>query len=104
MRFHHVGVPTTERQDAENYLEGNDLYVTGPETSDHRIEWLRFGPNCPMPEELKTSPHIAFEVDDLKEALKGKDLLIEPFEPMPGLRVAFVKDGDFPVEYMQVLR
>jgi hypothetical protein len=31
-------------------------------------------------------------------------MLLEPFEPLPGVRAAFVMDGDVPVEYMQIVR
>ena len=40
------------------------------------------------------------DVDDLDEAISGEDVILEPFQPAPGLTVVFVlKDGAV-VEYM----
>jgi hypothetical protein len=47
-------------------------------------------------------PHVAFEVDDLEAALEGREVLIEPNSPSPGVRVAFVVDNGAPVELMQM--
>jgi hypothetical protein len=104
MKFHHIGVPTTRVQAGEKHLADAKLYVTDPEANEHRIEWLRFETGSPMPAELQARTHIAFEVADLDAVIQGKPMLIEPFEPLPGVRAAFVMDGDVPVEYMQIVR
>ena len=46
-------------------------------------------------------PDIAFAVDDLDEALKGREVLIAPTEPSAGVRVAFILDDGAPVELLQ---
>ena len=51
---------------------------------------------------LKTTAHVAFVVDDLDAALAGQDVLLEPFTPMEGVRVAFIMDDGAPVEFMQL--
>ena len=92
--FHHVGVPTTEPHDGETYIEGGKVHITDPEIHPYRFEHLRFEADSPLPEVMQTSPHIAYMVDDLAAAMAGEEVLLEPFEPMDGLRVAFiVKDG-----------
>jgi hypothetical protein len=101
MKFHHVGVPATEQRPGETYLEGARLYVTDAAASPYQIEWLRFEADSPMPAELKSGPHIAFTVDDLDQALVGKTVLIPPFEPLPGVRAAFITDDGAVVELMQ---
>jgi hypothetical protein len=45
-----------------------------------------------------TMPHIAFEVDDLAEALKGKEILTPPNSPGEGITVAMIVDNGAPVE------
>jgi len=35
------------------------------------IEWIRYE-DCSLPEIVRKVPHIAFEVDDINEAIKGK--------------------------------
>jgi len=101
MRFHHVGFPTKKKRPGEAHLKGAKLYVTDASANPYRIEWLRFEPASPLPKQLKTQPHAAFEVDDLDAAMKGKQVLIEPFSPMPGLRVGFVLEDDALIEFMQ---
>jgi len=75
--------------------------VCGFETSPYGIEWMRFEPHCRVPDVVKTVPHLAFVVDDLEEALKGKVILIAPNAPSRGVRVAFILDDGAPVELLQ---
>ena len=101
--FNHIGIPSSVVREEEIYLEGAKLYVTDFKKSENRIEWLRFEEDSPMPEQLKTIAHVAFMVEDLDQALAGQEILIEPFEPMEGLKVAFVLEDGAPVEFMQEL-
>lgn len=99
--FHHIGVPTTVCQPNEIHLAEAKLYITDANQSPHRIELLRFEPGSPMHDLLKTTAHVAYTVDDLKAALVGQEVIIPPFSPMPGLQVAFVREGSVPVEYLE---
>ncbi|NWK54699.1 hypothetical protein HW115_03690 [Verrucomicrobiaceae bacterium N1E253] len=99
--FNHVGIPTTFEREGETYLEDAKLYITDFANHPYKIEWLRFEEDSPMPEILKTTAHVAYMVDDLEKAMEGKQTLLEPFEPMEGLRVAFILDDGAPVEFMQ---
>lgn len=101
MIFHHVGIPSDQVRSGETYLEGGRVYVTDAAVSPYRIEWLRFEPNSPMPLELKSGPHVAYLVDNLDRAMAGKTVILEPFVPMPGLRVGFVNDDGAIVEFME---
>ncbi len=42
MRFHHLGIPTNEPKPNEKYLEQYKFYVSGFDTSEFGIEWIRF--------------------------------------------------------------
>ncbi len=100
-RYHHVGIPTTTPQQDETYLPQFGMYVSGYETSPYGIEWMRFEPDSPLPDLVKNVPHVAFEVDDLKAALEGKEILIAPNSPSPGITVAFIVANGAPVELLQ---
>ena len=100
-RYHHIGIPCTEARAEERHLAHLGVHVCGFETSPYGIEWMRFEPHCPVPEVVKTVPHVAFVVDDLNEALKGREILIAPNQPSAGVRVAFVLDDGAPVELLQ---
>jgi hypothetical protein len=100
--YNHLGIPTQKSLPGERYLPQFKMYVSGYEQSDYKIEWMRFEPDCPLPEIVKTVPHVAFEVENLTEALKGKKILIPPNSPSDGVQVAFIEDNGAPVELMQV--
>lgn len=99
--FHHIGIPTSRPQPEEIYLADAKLYVTDANKSEHHIEWLRFEPGSPLPEILQRTAHVAYKVDDLAAALAGRTVILPPFAPFPGLQVAFIAEGDAPVELMQ---
>jgi len=102
LRYHHLGIPTSRSRPGERYLPEFGMYVSGYETSQFRIEWMRFDEDSPVPRLVQQVPHVAFEVDDLEAALKGREILIEPNSPSPGVLVAFVVDDGAPVELMQI--
>jgi hypothetical protein len=102
MRYHHLGIPTDIPREGEKYLQAFKMYVSGYETSPYGIEWMRFEPDCPLPELVQTVPHIAFEVDDLDEAIAGKEILIEPNSPSEGVTVAFIVDHGAPIEFLEI--
>ena len=101
LTYHHIGIPTTIPKESEHYLEQFKMYVVGHDTNPFGIEWLRFEPDCTLPDLVQTVPHIAFVVDDLAAALEGHEILIEPNSPSDGITVAFIVDNGAPVEFLQ---
>ena len=99
--FRHFGVPTTVEGENETYLEGAKVHITDPESHPYKVEFLRFEPDSPLPEAVRTRPHAAFLVPDLDAALEGQNVIIPPFEPMENLRCAFIMDGDAVMELME---
>jgi hypothetical protein len=101
-KFHHFGVPTTVKAGKETYLDGAGVYITDPQSHPYSVEFLRFDANSPMPDAIKKTPHAAFVVESLDQAIKGKQVILPPTEVTPTLRVAFIKDGDALVEVMEM--
>ena len=62
---------------------------------------MRYETGSPMPEVVKTDPHVAFEVEDLDLALQGKDVIIEPNSPSDGVKVAFILEDGAPIEFIE---
>ena len=104
MRYHHLGIPTTTPKPGEEYLEEYKAFCTDHESNPFGIQWMRYEADCPLPELVRTVPHIAFEVDDLEEALKGHEILIEPNSPSEGVKVAVVICDGAPVEFLEFSR
>ena len=98
--FHHVGIPTAEKQPGEIYVAATKVWVTEPLDHPCRIEYLRYEPDSPVTGPLRELPHLAFETDDLAGELAGKQILLEPFSPMEGLQVAFIYDNGAVFEFM----
>ena len=99
--FHHFGVPVNAKQDNETYIEGAKVFVTDPESHPYRVEFLRFEKDSPMHEDVINNPHAAFLVDDLKAAMEGKNVIVEPFDATETLRVGFINDNGAVIELMQ---
>lgn len=100
-RYHHLGVPTNIARQGENHLKSFGMYVSGFESSPYGIEWMRFEEGSPIPEIIRTVPHLAFEVDNLMEALQGKEILTPPNSPSEGVVVAFIVHNGAPIELLQ---
>jgi hypothetical protein len=77
------------------------LHASGYLRSAYGVEWMKFDPDCPLPELVKKIPHVAFVVDDLEAAIAGKDILIAPTSPADGIKVAFIVENGAPIELMR---
>ncbi len=100
-RYHHTGIPTTEQKPGEEYVAQFKMYVSGFPESPYGVEWMRFEEGSPIPELVQTVPHVCFEVDDLDEALQGKQVLTPPVTPSPGVRAAMIVDSGSPIELIE---
>ena len=104
-KYHHIGIPTDTPQPGEALISRSyKVFCTDHENNPYGIQWMRFEAECPLPELVKTVPHVAFEVDDLGSALVGREILIEPNSPSAGVLVAFVACEGAPVEFLQFLK
>jgi len=103
-KYHHLGIPTKNPVKGEKYLKDYKVYHCGYEESEFGIEWMRYEDDCTLPEIVKTLPHVAFEVDDIYEAIRGRKVIIEPNSPSEGNIVAFIEENGAPVELIQVNR
>ena len=102
-KYHHLGIPTTTPVPGEKYLADYKLWHRGFESSEFGIEWMRYEDECTLPGIVKTLPHVAFEVDDIYEAIRGKKVIIQPNSPSEGNIVAFIEENGAPIEFIQVL-
>ncbi len=100
-KFHHIGIPTNEQKPNEKYIEGLKMYVTGFDTSSYGIEWMRFEDDSPISELIQTVPHIAFEVDNMEDALVGKEVITEAHTISAGIKVAMIIDNGAPIELLE---
>jgi hypothetical protein len=100
-RYHHIGIPTTFPQHGERYIEHLKIHVKGFETSPFGIEWMRFDEDCIVSEHIRNKPHLAFEVDNLDEALLGFEVIYAQGSPSEGVRCAMILYDGSPVELIE---
>ncbi|MBN2365229.1 MAG: hypothetical protein EH225_04290 [Calditrichaeota bacterium] len=103
MKYHHLGIPTQKVHEKETYLEHYKFFCTDHTSNPYGIQWMRFEPDSPLPDIVKTVPHVAFEVDDLAVAIEGKNIIIQPNSPSDGVMVAFILEAGAPVEFIQFI-
>jgi hypothetical protein len=101
--FDHVGLITDEEKPGESWVEATRVWVTNPRAHPYNIEWLRFAADTPVSGPLRSEPHIAYRVDDVRAAIAGHEVLAEPFDPSGTgfVTVAFVLVDGAVVELMQ---
>jgi hypothetical protein len=104
MKFNHVGIPTTSSFEGEIPLPKLSMTVSDHKNNPYGIQWQRYDADAPYPELIKTMPHVAFEVDDLRAALDGQKVIIQPNSPIKGLTVAFIEVNGAPIELMEIDR
>ena len=100
-RYHHIGIPTQTPREGEVYLKDYDFYCTEHDNNPYGIQWMRYGKKCTLPTLVKELTHVAFEVEDIGKAIKGKEVIIKPNSPIDGLTVAFIIENGAPVEFLQ---
>jgi hypothetical protein len=102
-KFHHLGIPTTNKMENETYLDQYKFYVSGFKTSPFGIEWMRFEENSPIDILIQSIPHIAFEVSDLDYELTYRyfKVLTPPNSPSEGVRVAMIEHNGAPIELIE---
>lgn len=99
-KYNHISIPTSGRFEGEIDLPHLKISVSDHTNNPFGIQWQRYWEDAPYPELVKQLPHVAFEVDDLQQAIAGQNVLIEPFSPAPGLTVACIEVSGAPVELM----
>jgi hypothetical protein len=102
MKFDHIGIPTVDSFEGEIPLPHLKMTVSDHLNNPFGIQWQRYWDDAPLPELVKTVPHVAFEVDDLREALEGQSVIIQPNSPSAGVMVAFIAVNGAPVELLQI--
>ena len=99
--FHHMGIPTEEVHADERFSARYGVYTSDSASELLRVQWHRFTENTSFPDLITKLPHPAFKVNDLDRAIAGRAVIVPPFEPITGFRVAFIEDHGLPIELIQ---
>jgi hypothetical protein len=100
-KYHHIGIPTENKVEGMIYIEHLKIHATDHESNPFGIQWMKYESGCRIPELVRKVAHVAFEVENLQEALRGKNVIIDPNSPSPGVVVAFIEEAGAPIEFLQ---
>lgn len=101
-KFSHIGIPTDQEKNWDGFYEPGKIHYTDFNKDEFGVEWIKCDADSPMPEMFRTIPHVAYLVDQMEDALKDREILVETFSPGPGVRVAFIVHNGSPVEFMEL--
>jgi hypothetical protein len=101
VEFDHIGIPVAEKRPAMRFLESKRLWLTNPADHPFRVEFLWYEPDSPENEFIRATPHVAYSVENLDDAMNGYRVLAEPFDVFGEVRVSFVEVDGAPVEFVQ---
>ena len=98
--YHHMGIPTDQPRENEKYSPTFKMHTTDG-NNPFRIQWHRFEPGCPLHPLIQSTPHVAFKVSSIDQAIKGRKVILEPYYPFDGFRVVMVEIEGAPVEFIE---
>lgn len=98
--YHHFGIPIQEVQPNEKYSSTFKMYTTDGD-NPFRIQWHRFEEGSSLHPLIQTTPHVAFKVNNMDEAIKDKKVILAPYFPFVGFRVAMIEVAGAPVELIE---
>lgn len=101
LRYHHLALSVSEPREGSVHLAEYKVWAGGFHANPYGLEWMHYEADCSLPEPVKTLPHLAFEVEDLDAELAGREILIAPNAPSPGVRVAFILHEGMPIELLE---
>jgi len=101
-KFSHIGIPATEDKKWDGFYEPGKIHYTEFTNDEFGIEWIKCDEDSPMPKMFQNMPHVAYQVDNIEEALKDKEVIVDIFSPGEGVKVAFINHNGAPVEFMEV--
>lgn len=102
LKYNHFGIATHKSQAGEIYLKHLKLHCTDHENNPFGLQWMRYDDEAAFPQVVKELPHVAFQVKNLMESIKAKNVIIEPNSPSKGVSVAFIEENGIPIEFLQI--
>ena len=99
-QYHHIGIPTDKPKKGEKYSDAFKFYLNDGH-NEFRIQWMRFTKESVIHPLIQSVAHVAFKVENIDEAIKGKKVILEPCFPLKGFKVAFIEVDGAPIELIE---
>lgn len=101
LRYDHFGVPVREKEAGMVHFPRYRVWCSDYEKDPYRVERIFFEKGSPFHPLIQTIPHVCFLVADLRKAIAGKKLLLEPVEE-ESYAMAFIEERGVPIEFIQI--
>ncbi|MCE2728429.1 MAG: hypothetical protein LW623_00305 [Sphingomonadaceae bacterium] len=102
--YHHTGMPGCDEWEGETKVPHLNLAFLPGKLNTYGVEWLRFGEGNKNPDVIKFTPHIAFEVEDIDQAIVGEKVIYHSGRDDSGIIVSFVEVDGASVEFLELNR
>ncbi len=100
MKYLHTGMIVGEKLPEMVFVEPLKVWITDASKDKYAIEFLYFEVDSPMAAAIQEQPHVAYEVENIDEAIAGKSVLWQKMD-IGNAYIAFVYDNDTVVEFYQ---
>lgn len=101
-KYDHIGIIVERPQEGMIYYPEFKVWTSDYEASEYRIEFIYYEEGSKMHPLIQKNPHVCFLVEDVDEAVHGKNVLMEP-STHDTYRMAFIEDRGAIVEFIQNL-
>ncbi len=97
------GYSNYAKRPGERYSSTFKMYTSGGGNSEFRVQYHRFEEGSTLHLAIKTMPHVAFKVGCIDDAIKDKNVILGPYFPIEGFRVAIILDENsgVPIEFIE---
>lgn len=104
LSYHHTGLPCDRSFRNEIKVPHLRLAYLPGKHNRFGAEWIRFEEGNENPEIIKRIAHVAFEVDDVDQAIVGEKVIYHSGRGTPGIVVAMIDVDGAPVEFIELDR
>ena len=101
-KFIHFGIPVTDVKPGMTFIEPLKLWLSNPDDSEFKFEYLKFEDGNPFHKAIKVNVHAGYEIDDTQAYIEKADEVLQgPSETPDGRIVTFVKIDEAILELVE---
>ena len=104
LKYHHTGMPCNKTFENEIKVPHLKLAYLPGQYNNYGVEWMRFDDDNENPDIIKYIPHVAFEVEDIDQAIVGEKVIYHSGRGTPGIIVAMIEVDGASIEFIELDR
>ena len=104
LKYHHTGMPCNKTFENEIKVPNLKLAYLPGQYNNYGVEWMRFDDDNENPDIIKYIPHVAFEVEDIDQAIVGEKVIYHSGRGTPGIIVAMIEVDGASIEFIELDR